>query len=143
MAKKRLRIYNVHFESFGLNRQDSIISKVNAFKFKELLQSTLKKQNGQLLQFDLFQKENPNPYVICTDLNNNAFSKSYNLLKSDRKDAFVEAGEGLGTTYWFSFFPLRIDYIFTSPEISVLSFKTFNKIEYSDHKPIMASIRIP
>ena len=141
--KKLLRIYNMHFESFGLGKQDSLISKSNPFKFTELHQSILKKQNGQLLQFDLFQKENPNPYVICTDLNNNAFSKSYNLLKSDRKDAFVESGKGLGTTYWFSFFPLRIDYIFTAPEISVLSFKPFNKIEYSDHKPIMASIRIP
>ena len=47
--------------------------------------------------------------------------------------------EGLIT---FPFFPLRIDYIFTSKNITVLDFKTYD-IDLSDHKPILAKLQWP
>jgi len=139
--KNALRIYNIHFESFGLQPNDSLFSKGNPLKFSNQLHKTLKKQSAQVEQFNQLQKAHNTPYVICTDLNNNAFSKSYALMKAQRKDAFEEAGNGLGTTYWFSFFPLRIDYVFTAPSVRVLSFETFSKIDLSDHKPVMATVK--
>ena len=79
------------------------------------------------------------PTIICTDLNNNPFSIPYKELSFGKKDAFVEAGDGFGHTYFFGFFPLRIDYIFVDKRLKVLSFLTF-KDKLSDHKPIMAKI---
>lgn len=139
--ERLMRIYNIHFESFALQQQDSLFSKPNPIKFKNHLLKTMNKQGDQIAQFNSLHKENGAPFIICTDLNNNAFSKSYALMKGAKKDAFIEAGEGLGTTYWFSYFPLRIDYIFTAKTLRVLDFDTFSEIDFSDHKPIMATVK--
>ena len=97
--KKLLRIYNMHFESFGLGKQDSLISKSNPFKFKELHQSILKKQNGQLLQFDLFQKFNfklPKDQLLMINIQ---YSESSNI---DRYDKLVEEKNGsLRFSEWY------------------------------------------
>lgn len=135
------RIYNIHFESFALQQQDSLLSRANLLKFRKHLRQTINKQGDQIAQLNSLYKGMENPYIICTDLNNNAFSNTYALIKGDKKDAFIEAGEGLGTTYWFSFFPLRIDYIFTARALRVLDFNTFSEIDFSDHKPIMATVK--
>ena len=75
-------------------------------------------------------------------MNNNAFSDIYNFISKGRNDAFLEKGSGFGSTYRFPFFPLRIDYIFTSKNIKVLDFKTYD-IDLSDHKPILAKLQWP
>ena len=137
--QNNLRVYNVHFESFGLQKEDSLFSTANPMKISDQLQGTLKKQLAQVQQFNALQQEKM--FLICTDLNNNAFSKSYKLMKANRKDAFEEAGRGLGTTFWFSYFPFRIDYIFAAPSLRVLDFKTYKQIDFSDHKPIMAIVQ--
>ena len=54
------------------------------------------------------------------------------MLKDGMKDSFRERGNGLGTTFIFDKFPLRIDYIFASKEIDVLSFETLKETS-SDH----------
>ena len=89
----------------------------------------------------MLSDSNKFPEIICTDLNNNAFSESYKNLSKNRIDAFNEKGSGFGSTYQFPFFPLRIDYIFISPEIRVLDFITHD-IELSDHKPISAKLQL-
>ena len=62
----------------------------------------------------------------------------YRKIKSNKKDAFIEAGEGFGKTfnYWF---PMRIDFILTSTDIEINKFKTFDE-KYSDHFPIQANL---
>ena len=54
-------------------------------------------------------------------------------------DAYAKCGEGLGTTFNFDGFPLRIDYILAQQNFEILSFKTIDKT-FSDHQPIMATI---
>jgi endonuclease/exonuclease/phosphatase family metal-dependent hydrolase len=76
---------------------------------------------------------------LCTDLNNTQFSKTYKTLSKGRKDTFVTAGKGLGQTFYFSSFPLRIDFIFVAEYFKVNSFEVI-EINYSDHYPIMTTL---
>ena len=69
-----------------------------------------------MVEFDKIDKNNLHPSIICTDLNNNAFSKIYKGIKNKRIDAFSIAGNGLGGTYNLAYFPFRIDFIFLTPE---------------------------
>ena len=109
------------------------------FNLNDKIQKTFNKQEKQVLKTIDFLKNIKIPTIICSDLNNNPFSIPYKKLSFRKKDAFVEAGNGFGNTYFFGFFPLRIDYIFVDERLKVLSFFTF-KDELSDHKPIMAKI---
>lgn len=133
--KDTIRIYNVHLESLRIDLKDTLFTKQHSQKFVERIQSIIQKQEVQIDQFEAIDQKNKHPSIICTDLNNNAFSKPYSLLKRDRLDAFTMSGGGLGSTYKLAYFPFRIDFIFTDQKFKVINFKTHN-LKLSDHKPI-------
>ena len=131
-----LRIYNMHFESFRLNKMDTLIANNSSDKIRLKLQTIFDIQESQVEQFNALAKENTRyPEIICTDLNNTAFSKAYQKIKQTRQDSFLEEGEGLGATYTFSLLPMRIDFIFSSPSLQTIDYQT-HQIKLSDHKPI-------
>ena len=59
--------------------------------------------------------------------------------KKGRKEKKGNLCIRFGNTYFFGFFPLRIDYIFVDKRLKVSSFSTFDE-NLSDHNPIMAKI---
>jgi len=136
-----LRLYNLHFESLRINSKDTLLSSNYSEKFRSKIKNVFEIQKQQVFEFNLLSNSNKFPEIICTDLNNNAFSESYKNLSKNRIDAFNEKGSGFGSTYQFPFFPLRIDYIFISSEIRVLDFVTHD-IELSDHNPISAKLQL-
>ena len=138
-GRDTLKIINIHYESIGLSSKDTLFVDKNLFGLNGKIQKTFNKQKKQVLKTIDFLKKIKIPTIICSDLNNNPFSIPYKKLSFGKKDAFVEAGNGFGNTYFFGFFPLRIDYIFVDERLKVLSFSTF-KEKLSDHKPIMAKI---
>ena len=137
--KDTLRFYNLHFESFRLNRADSLISSNYSEKIRRKLQAVFEIQKEQVSQFNTLSQSSPYPEVICTDLNNNAFSVPYKLLSKSRVDSFTETGTGLGATYYFFSLPLRIDFIFTSKTLRVIDYKT-HEVKLSDHRPISVKL---
>ena len=132
--KDSIRIYNVHLESLRINLKDTLFTQKHSQKFIERIQSVVQKQELQIDRFDKVDQKNNYPTIICTDLNNNAFSRVYKRLKDDRLDAFMQSGDGLGSTYKLAYFPFRIDFIFTDQKFKVINFKTHD-IKLSDHKP--------
>jgi endonuclease/exonuclease/phosphatase family metal-dependent hydrolase len=120
-----------------INLKDTLFTKGNSQKFINRLTDVIKKQEVQMDEFQKIDQNNLHPSVICTDLNNNAFSGVYKRLKDDRLDAFVLSGDGLGATYKLAYFPFRIDFIFTDQKFKVIYFKTHD-LKLSDHKPISA-----
>lgn len=140
--KDTLRIYNVHFESLKINIRDTLITNQNSSVLKNRIREVLKKQNDQVRLFRGVASQNTHPSILCTDLNNNAFSKVYSSLSKGQNDAFVTAGSGMGTSYHFSYFPLRIDFIFTDPRIKIYSFKSYS-LEFSDHEPLTVEVNWP
>jgi len=137
--KDTLRLYNLHFESFRLDRKDTLITSNYSEKIRTKLQTVFDIQYQQVIKFNSLSESNIYPEIICTDLNNNAFSKAYREIQKSRVDAFLEKGTGFGATYHFSFIPMRIDFIFASPELKIIDFET-HAVKLSDHKPI--SVRL-
>ena len=138
-GRDTLKIINIHFESIGLSRKDTLFVERDFFSLNNKIQKTFNKQKIQASKISDFLSKIEIPAIICSDLNNNAFSIPYKKMSIEKKDAFVEAGNGFGHTYFFGFFPLRIDYILVDKSLKVLSFSTFEE-NLSDHKPIMAKI---
>lgn len=138
-GRDTLKIINIHFESIGLSRKDTLFVDRDFFSLNNKIQKTFNKQKIQASKISDFLSKIEIPAIICSDLNNNAFSIPYKKMSIEKKDAFVEAGNGFGHTYFFGFFPLRIDYILVDKSLKVLSFSTFEE-NLSDHKPIMAKI---
>ena len=135
--KDSIRIYNVHLESLRINPEDTLFTQEHSQKFIQRIHSIVQKQEFQIDLFDKVEQKSNYPTIICTDLNNNAFSRVYKRLKDDRLDAFMLSGEGLGSTYKLAHFPFRIDFIFTDQKFKVINFETHD-IKLSDHKPISA-----
>ena len=136
---KKARVYNLHFESLRINLKDTLITNRNSEGLQLKFNQVFKKQLEQIKQFEAVNVKNELPSIICTDLNNSQFSSIYRALKQGRNDAFKESGTGLGTTFNFSYFPLRIDFILVDPVFKVNAFKSYDN-NLSDHLPIMTTL---
>lgn len=137
--EKTIRVYNLHLESLHIDLKDTLITRANSHGLQLKLNEVFEKQLRQVNQFIKIDSKNKNPSIICTDLNNSQFSSVYKNLRQGRDDAFSEAGTGLGSTFHFYFFPLRIDFIFTDPAFKVNSFFS-HEIDLSDHLPIITTL---
>ncbi|MEK9614122.1 MAG: endonuclease/exonuclease/phosphatase family protein [Flavobacteriaceae bacterium] len=140
--KDTLRVYNIHFESLRLDTSDTLLTPQYSEKFRFKINTVFESQKRQIKQFNALSSQTQYPEIICTDLNNNAFSESYRLLVQGRKDGFTEKGKGFGATYQFPYVPMRIDFIITHSKFQVIDFKT-HRVELSDHKPISSYLQWP
>ena len=78
------------------------------------------------------------PVIICGDFNETPFSYTYGKLSLNFRNAFEEAGQGLGFTLNRHPYCVRIDQQFFSADWQVQSCKTIPTIDFSDHFPVMA-----
>ncbi|MEZ5197374.1 MAG: endonuclease/exonuclease/phosphatase family protein [Bacteroidales bacterium] len=143
-----IRIYNVHLASIQFRQKDydfisDITSKTEQQEIKESsmqiiskLKSAFVARGNQVNIIETHISASPYPVIICGDFNDTSSSYAYRILSTDRKDAFVESGSGLGITYAGDNFPaFRIDYILHD-EVFQSSGFTRHKISLSDHYPI-------
>lgn len=138
-GKDTLRLYNLHLQSFGIIPEVKFLQEMDKERLARRVSTNFKKQETQIRQVLEHKSKCEYPVILCGDFNNTPFSYTYRKLKENMQDSFRERGNGLGTTFWFDFFPLRIDYIFTSPDFDVLTFDT-EKETFSDHHAIHATI---
>jgi len=83
----------------------------------------------------------PYPYVLSGDFNDTPISFVVNQIGKGLKNAFINKGGGLGTTYYGDFPHFQIDYIFTSSQFDIINYQTVkNKI--SDHFAIMSDLKL-
>jgi endonuclease/exonuclease/phosphatase family metal-dependent hydrolase len=83
----------------------------------------------------------PYPTIVCGDFNDTPLTYTYSVISEGLKDNFIEAGNGLGTTFNGRIPLLRIDYILTSPSIEVYNFNII-KERFSDHYPIASVVAL-
>ena len=76
--------------------------------------------------------------LVVGDFNDNPLSYTYYRLLRGRKDSFVKAGKGFGSTYRTLWPLLRIDYILYPQDLEAVSY-TVPHVKYSDHYPIIAT----
>ncbi len=136
-----IRIYNLHFESFGVNVNSELVS----FQKMKFLLSKInnvqkkRKKQRELITKDLSVFEGKS--VVCGDFNSTQFSSTYKKILKGRKDTFIEKGFGLGTTYSLLGYPLRLDYVLPDNEFEVLSHENF-KLDFSDHEPVLTRLKL-
>lgn len=145
-----VRIYCVHLQSVQLikenydfldtislsyNENDKVaINKIsNKLRFAYQLRACQARMLSEHIQ------QSPYPSLLCGDFNDTPVSYTYRKMKGSMKDAFREAGYGLGRTFNGLAPSLRIDYIFTTKQFDVIHYSTIH-CHYSDHYPICASV---
>lgn len=138
--KDTIRIYNIHLQSLKINPKKENFGQENSEKLIARLENGFKKQTIQTKQFLKHEQQFKGKKIICGDFNNTAYSWVYKQLSYRKKDAFLEAGTGFGKSFNY-LFPMRIDFILTSENITINHFKTFSK-NLSDHYPIMARVNL-
>ena len=138
-GKDTIRLYNLHLKSIGILPSMSALQEGDKEKLIGRISNAFKVQTNQVDAILNHKNESPYPVIIAGDFNNTAFSYIYNQLTKGMHDAYSECGGGLGTTFNFDGYPLRIDYILAQTNFEVLSFKTIEN-KFSDHLPILATL---
>lgn len=136
-----IRVYNVHLQSFMINPEKEEISQENSNRIARRMAQAFARQKEQADIFEAHRSSCEYPVITCGDLNNTQFSAIYRQIKGDATDTFTEEGHGTGKSYYFSYYPLRIDFIFADESIRVVSHK--NRYEsYSDHYPVISQLKV-
>lgn len=138
-----IRVYSIHLQSISIS--PDIHEKIDEVKSKMIINRIAKAFKEQQLQSELVRSHMNDvtiPKIICGDMNNSAFSYVYRNVRGELNDAFVEAGKGFGKSYDFSYYPMRIDYVFVDKRIRVKSFETYDKFKNSDHFPLLTRLEI-
>ena len=143
------RVYNLHLESnrfVGKNykfikKDDYQGNEEDLNEIKDIssrLGQAFARRAEQALQIKEHVKQSPNPTLVCGDFNDTPNSYTYHQLSKGMKDAFVQQGKGISTTYSGDFPSFRIDYLLYSDDISCTQYERIRK-RYSDHYPICGS----
>lgn len=136
------RIYTAHLQSFHLEESDyteigNLIEKEDAIDIHDV--SLLKKmklayrkraKQSNLVRSWLEQCTYPN--IVTGDFNDVPNSYTYNSIKGNRKDAFLEKSFGFGKTYNGLAPTLRIDYILPDNNFNITQFQIVDNA-LSDH----------
>ncbi len=151
MGKQKLRVYNVHFQSFKFLPEDyQYIKKVT--KEIETDVESSKKIGGRLKRAFIERGEQVGivkahteacqiPYVIAGDFNDTPISYTVNTMSKGLNNSFREKGSGFGVTYNGEFPNFQIDYILSSPEFIVKNYLIIDK-KLSDHYAVRTDLEI-
>lgn len=135
-----IRIYNLHLQSLGIIPSISSLQDGDKERFRKRTSTAFIKQQEQVELILEHKQVSLFPVILCGDFNNSPFSYVYRELSENLNDAFVEKGNGIGTTYLFDSFPMRIDYIMASEKLEIVKFENI-KNTFSDHYPVTATVK--
>jgi endonuclease/exonuclease/phosphatase family metal-dependent hydrolase len=134
-----IRIYSLHLQSLGIIPRVSFLQESDNEKLRKRVSRAFEMQQKQVEAILEHKSKTKHPVILSGDFNNTPFSYSYRKLKDGMQDAFRERGNGLGTTFKFEKYPMRIDYIFASEGLEILLFDTLKKT-FSDHYAVRATV---
>lgn len=145
---KPYRVINAHLGSFGFVKS---MVKLNGEtqedeqKLKDIIKKliiTFKTHQEQVQAIRKSIDESPYPVILAGDLNSVPNSYEYYHLGKNLNDAFFETGKGSGTSFHDYKYPLRIDFIFTSPSIKPITYRVDRSVKLSDHFPVISTFRL-
>lgn len=134
-----VRVYNLHLQSFKISPSVSELQDRPSKIIRSRISEAFKLQQEQAAAILEHGQQSGYPVIMAGDLNNTAFSYVYRKFALVYQDAYAEAGSGLGSTFTFDFYPIRIDYIFADKALKINSFKTLDR-PFGDHAPILGIV---
>ena len=141
---RHFRVYNCHFESYNislygilrsLTKSERNIIADTGTKMKKSITRRPKQVDQVFSDIEACPVES----FVCGDFNDNPMSYTYYRMTRGRKDAFVEAGKGLGATFAQLWPMLRIDYVLFPDRFHARSHE-IPRLPYSDHYPVVTEI---
>jgi endonuclease/exonuclease/phosphatase family metal-dependent hydrolase len=158
-----VRVYNVHLQSYNFSlaqrrlldtetgheearESDTSLrqpTQQSTWKLMKTMIGAWRTQSEQVTKLLAHRSNWPGPAVLCGDFNNLPYSYYYRQLVDGMRDSFRERGAGFGRTYSKgSLLPMRIDYVFASPDFVVADHAVLRPtLPLSDHFPVLVSLR--
>ena len=150
MDQKPLRIFTTHFKSLNLfAKYIDTVSTVIFHGDKEYVYTASKFEKIQVFseehsfQAGIAKKAMNNsrwPVLFTGDLNSVPASHAYHIISKGLQDAFLQKGNGLGTTLDSLPPTLRIDYLLADKKMKIVSWKK-EIMHASDHYPQQIHIK--
>lgn len=147
-----IRVYSFHLQSNQISNdaeklasQQDIDQKKAWYDIKGMLRKFKNKHIKRTKQATLIAehaKKSPYKVLMGGDLNDPPQSYTYNIMNDIGRDAYREAGAGIGTTYHGVIPLLRIDYLFVDPKVAVQDCNVI-KNDYSDHYGLLTTLKWP
>lgn len=151
---KTIRVINNHLESNRLTENDKDLPRKLKDNFDANNLTGITRHFSHKLgvayklravQADSVAKvigKSPYKVIVCGDFNDVPSSYAYTKIKGRLKDAFAETSAGLGWTFNDRYYHFRIDYIlYDSSAFTPIVYKA-DKVNYSDHYPVLCQINI-
>jgi endonuclease/exonuclease/phosphatase (EEP) superfamily protein YafD len=146
-----LRIFNNHLQTTMVNHKDRRYIDTHGYfhsdgreeRVRSILSKLRRNFNVRASQADSLATmiaASPHKVIVCGDFNDTPMSYTYNRMRGNLNDAFVEKGSGMPNTYHGLFNIFRIDYILYSKGLQIAGYNTMEDGP-SDHKPVVASFR--
>ena len=149
--QRRFRLCAVHMDSYRFDDTDR--QEIERARHGEMLQDslrpTLSKVKRTIMEHEKEWTERLSPVVtqsslpivVAGDMNDIAGSWLYLRLAEHLKDAFREKGNGMSITFNGHFPQYRIDMVFCSEGMEVLSYRKI-RTDVSDHYPVIAAMEL-
>lgn len=147
---QRIRLYNVHLQSYKLSQTQRTVldSLAGASVEARTMRSTLgrmrqswRRQRAQVEQIMADAADTEHPSLVAGDLNNPPTSWAVAALGRGRTDSFVARGWGLGHTFGRGVSAFRIDYVLAPPALEVRAHRLV-ETTVSDHRGVLVRLRV-
>lgn len=147
-----IRIFNNHLQSNNVTSSDikflsgesePLMTENSIFRMFSISKKISFNNGVRASQADSIHKmieETPYSVIVCGDHNVTPISYTYNRVRGDLQDAFMNCGSWYGYTYKSFGNLLRIDYVFHSDKFETVSYSSPN-ILWSDHKPVIVELK--
>lgn len=145
---KTIRFINMYLEPFYLNKtmvkpsKSEEINKEKAKKLGSRMAESFRLHQDQIAEVRKFINNSPYPVIVGGDFNSVPNSYEYYHVGKDLNDAFMDAGSGSATSFHDYKFPIRIDYLFSSPSIKATKYEVNRNVKVSDHFPVISYFNI-
>ncbi|WP_338877101.1 endonuclease/exonuclease/phosphatase family protein [Spirosoma sp. SC4-14] len=142
-----IRVVNVHLWSMGVRTNQAIAAlkagQLRRFAYEVMdtfgrLKEGFEHRNEQFREVETYVVGSRYPVIICGDFNETPIGYSYGKLSRNFRNAFEEAGQGLGFTLNRHPYCVRIDQQFVSADWYIKTCQTLSGISFSDHFPVLA-----
>ncbi len=91
---------------------------------------------------DYIEAHRQYPVICCGDFNDTPISYTHRVMSRGLTDCFVESGKGLGLSFNRKGFNFRIDHLMCSSHFIPYECEINNKIDYSDHYPLLCWLKM-
>lgn len=136
---KDIRVVNCHLQTTNWNQSHDLFPS-DMFGLVSLISDNYVRRESQVKAIHATLAKDTLPTLLAGDFNDPPVSYTYNKLRGDFKDAFLQGGNGYGATYRYLGGIFRIDYIFLDKDyFKVVNYKTVD-VPYSDHLPVIVDL---